>query len=1002
MADNNIELNFIAKIKQAINDVNKFVSQAQKGIKDFEATAEKTKGPLARVGDFFRDLTAKASKGFKNLSLEIKALVAGGVLVGFQALKSAVSSTFSTLAEFSLAVAEVRSIAPNTIRANKNLEKSFIELAAQFGTTAQEQAGTLYQIISAGITDAAKSQEALIAANKLAIGGLATVGQSVDILTTALNVYKDSNLGAEEAADVLFATVRLGKTNISELSSSLGNVLPIANNFGISFQEVSASIADLTAKGIPSTAQAVTSLRGILNGVIQAQSQLAKESPAVAEAFSINALRTKDFSTFLRDANRAVDGNVVKLKQLLGSVEGVTGFVTLASGEFQGLDNALKEIDNSAGAADKAFQEISSTLGFQLKQLKQNISNLVLRFSTEGGESLASLLKVINNGVLFLINNIELAVKAFRLLAINIALIKFGPTLIKATTTAMKLLTLENAKALFSLKTLSNGFKVFSLVGKAAILGVRTSLTVLKATATFGVSLILDAIITKFIELKEQAGGFINLIKSSLNVFGFNFEIAKPVDETAAAVAALNEELQQSTSITQDFNSELLNSTDEVFKIDDALIDTIDTASGLTGEAGKVTDAFKGAADAAKDIEIPEVSQDSLFGGGGGGSTPSASEKRDLIPPSTIEKVKSSFGEGAASIAASVAGFANPLSAFAEAAKAVVGVAQGLINLIPDLLNSVAGVFDSLADLPLKIAEGLDKLFASLVKVAATLLQNLVRSVGSIIKGLFQFLLRDLPKALLETAKELPGIISEVVRELPDFILPLFEALPDIITELVESLIESMPAITLALVDALITNGGAIRIGFAIAKAMSIDLPLALARGVVNGIESLGKTAFANLAKVFSEGIKFPDLDVNTQKFVDGIKSFFGSDNPFFIGLRSIFGPDNPFLRTLRNILDNFNPGNVVGGKGGGFVGRIGKSLGFAEGGRVPLGFPNDTFPARLTSGEEVIDRSTSERLREFLSEGSSNQNVVIRLQVGETELADVIYNLNRRGFRTA
>jgi TP901 family phage tail tape measure protein len=57
----------------------------------------------------------------------------------------------------------------------------------------------------------------------------------------------------------------------------------------------------------------------------------------------------------------------------------------------------------------------------------------------------------------------------------------------------------------------------------------------------------------------------------------------------------------------------------------------------------------------------------------------------------------------------------------------------------------------------------------------------------------------------------------------------------------------------------------------------------------------------------------------------------------------------------------------------------IGGFLGFAEGGsatvkKVPGGFNNDTFPARLTSGELVVDRSTSELLKDFLSREKSGQ----------------------------
>lgn len=43
----------------------------------------------------------------------------------------------------------------------------------------------------------------------------------------------------------------------------------------------------------------------------------------------------------------------------------------------------------------------------------------------------------------------------------------------------------------------------------------------------------------------------------------------------------------------------------------------------------------------------------------------------------------------------------------------------------------------------------------------------------------------------------------------------------------------------------------------------------------------------------------------------------------------------------------------------------------------VPSGFPNDTFPARLTSGERVVDRGTNQDLKAFLA-GSSQTNVLL------------------------
>lgn len=52
----------------------------------------------------------------------------------------------------------------------------------------------------------------------------------------------------------------------------------------------------------------------------------------------------------------------------------------------------------------------------------------------------------------------------------------------------------------------------------------------------------------------------------------------------------------------------------------------------------------------------------------------------------------------------------------------------------------------------------------------------------------------------------------------------------------------------------------------------------------------------------------------------------------------------------------------------------------YARGGMVPAGFPNDSFPARLSSGEMVVPRGDTDRLSGFLDrqgDGSSNAEVV-------------------------
>ena len=92
-----------------------------------------------------------------------------------------------------------------------------------------------------------------------------------------MNAYGASNVSAEKAVDVLLSTVREGKLAPEELASSLGLVIPIASEMGVSIEEVGAGIASLTRVG-NSASQSVTQLRGIMLAILSPSAQAGKYS----------------------------------------------------------------------------------------------------------------------------------------------------------------------------------------------------------------------------------------------------------------------------------------------------------------------------------------------------------------------------------------------------------------------------------------------------------------------------------------------------------------------------------------------------------------------------------------------------------------------------------------------------------------------------------------------------------------------------------------------------
>jgi hypothetical protein len=139
-------------------------------------------------------------------------------------------------------------------------------------------------------------------------------------------------------------------------------------------------------------------------------------------------------------------------------------------------------------------------------------------------------------------------------------------------------------------------------------------------------------------------------------------------------------------------------------------------------------------------------------------------------------------------------------------------------------------------------------------------------------------------------------------------------------------------------------------------------------------------------------------------KSFEGLANIFNDIGKMFKDFGSIFEQLIGAFRKLGENLDVTKGGGVIGDVFRGDTKAIGKRLGFATGlTEVPPGFPRDSFPANLTSGERVIDADANRDLKDFLAQartGGSRDPIVVVLQVGQEELARTIVQLDRNGFQ--
>lgn len=231
----------------------------------------------------------------------------------------------------------------------------------------------LASAIGSGIEDH-EVFEFLEVAQKAAVGGSAELLTAVDGLTSVVNAYGSDVITAQRAADLMFRTADLGKTDIDALSRTLYNVTPTASSLGVAFEDVSAAIALMTAQGTP-TSVATTQMRQLFV-------ELSKSSSQAAKIFE--GLAGKSFRKFIdeggntQDALKVLEAGASKaglgINDLFGSVEAGAAALQLTGKNEEKFTEFIDAMAASAGATDAAYDRLAQGLGYSLDRIRSKFS----------------------------------------------------------------------------------------------------------------------------------------------------------------------------------------------------------------------------------------------------------------------------------------------------------------------------------------------------------------------------------------------------------------------------------------------------------------------------------------------------------------------------------------------------------------------------------------------------------------------------------------------------
>lgn len=229
----------------------------------------------------------------------------------------------------------------------------------EFGIAQDVLTNGLYNAISAGVPKD-NALEFLQVASQASIAGVTDVNTAVDGLSTVLNAFGLDASETQNVADSMFTAVKGGKTTFAELSSSMFQVAPGAAAAGVSFQEVNAAIAGLTAAGTPTTV-ATTQIKAALTALQRPTDEMTALFNGLGYESAQAAIEAEGFQFALGAVSDYADGNNGKMIKLLGSVEAVSAVQVLAGTGAEKFTNELIAQEKAAGSTALAFEELDAT-----------------------------------------------------------------------------------------------------------------------------------------------------------------------------------------------------------------------------------------------------------------------------------------------------------------------------------------------------------------------------------------------------------------------------------------------------------------------------------------------------------------------------------------------------------------------------------------------------------------------------------------------------------------
>ena len=339
--------------------------QAEKQFKAFEMKANSS---LARVNASLRTVGTSMKKFGSSASLYLTAPL---LLVGGAAFKMSM--------DFEESMSKIIGLVGVSKTQVEAWKDDIIAMGPALGKSPKELADAMFFITSAGLRGA-QALDVLNMSAKASAAGLGETKVVADLVTSAMNAYGSAALSATKATDILVGTVKEGKAEAGALTASLGTVLPVSSAMGVSFDQVGAAVAAMTRTGT-NAATASMQLRQIMVSLLKPMD--GAKTALLNMGTSASGLRKK-----LREDG--LIATLMKLKDVTGkygeeamskvfpNVRALSGVLDLVGKNAEETEKIFKSLANATGLGAEAFKEATDTDMFKYNQMMASLKTTMV------------------------------------------------------------------------------------------------------------------------------------------------------------------------------------------------------------------------------------------------------------------------------------------------------------------------------------------------------------------------------------------------------------------------------------------------------------------------------------------------------------------------------------------------------------------------------------------------------------------------------------------------